>query len=246
MFGPSVTKTAGSSNRVVYVIDSGIADHADLNMHPTFPRVNVACGSGGDCDTVGSASDRAQYPLVGCYGHATHVAGIIGASANSAGTVGVYAGVKMRSVSVVGATDDYRYGAGSPLGVVPPTLQDPDHNTMGWCGNLKPNTATIGYAFDWIYNRILFDEAGVGIVNMSINTGAMGFHKDIFGVYTTEANNPRINRLTTPATVPIGFGFDRNYPGAFFAQSAGNQFIDACRNCDGGGQVSNACPCAQG
>jgi hypothetical protein len=96
-----IVRSAGNSSRVVYVVDSGVAEHTDLNMHANFPRVNVACGAGGDCDTVGSAGDRAQFPVVGCYAHGTHVAGIIGAKDNASGTAGIYAGVKIRSVSEV-------------------------------------------------------------------------------------------------------------------------------------------------
>ena len=243
--GDGPVRNAGNSSRVVYVIDSGVADHVDFNMHPLFPRVNVACGNTGYCDTTGSASDQAQYPVVGCYAHATHVAGIIGAKENGVGTVGIYAGVKMRSVAVTRATDDYRYGAGSPLGATSPNPQDPNHVTTGWCANLTsgqsaPSSATIGYAFDWIYNRILSDNASVAIVNMSINTGAVGYAKDAFGVYTTEPNNPKIKRLATPAFD----GWGRYYAGAFIAQSAGNKFVNACRNCDGGGQYSASCLCS--
>jgi hypothetical protein len=241
-------RNAGNSPVVVYVVDSGVADHTDLNMHPTFPRVNVACGSGGNCDTVGTAADRAQYPVVGCYAHATHVAGIIGARDNNAGTVGIYAGVKLRSVSVVKASGSSTRGAGSPLGSASPAT--------GWCANLalaqsnptptmldpSPTAASVGYAFDWIYNRILFESTGVAIVNLSINPGAVGFYRSQAGVYTAEPNNAKIKRLATPGFV--GFQY---YAGAFVAQSAGNTSLNACRNCDStvpGFNTSYACLCS--
>ncbi len=248
VFGPGVTHAAGSSSLVVYLIDSGVADHTDLNMHPVYPRVNVACGSTGDCDTVGTAAEQAQYSVVGCYAHATHVAGIIGAKENEAGTVGVYSGVTLRSVSVIKASAPYTEGVGSPIGG--------NVNSKGWCANLSlkdsqpppapdviypPTSATIGFALDWIYNRILFDNVGVGIVNMSINPGGVGYAKNSVGVFTPEPNNPKMKKLATPAF----YGLGQYYSGAFIAQSAGNDAQNACRHCGGTGTVYDLCQCNQ-
>ncbi len=201
-------------------------------MHPVFPRVNVACGATGDCDTAGTAAEQAQYPVVGCYAHATHVAGIIGAKENGAGTVGVYAGVRLRSVSVVKASAPYTHGTGSPLGG--------NSASSGWCANLSVQASTpyfdsanVGYALDWMYNRILFDNVGVGIVNMSLNTGAVGLFKEVGGSMTPEANHLKLKKLATPAFLSP-FGFGQYYAAAFVAQSAGNFRRDLCLHCGSG------------
>ena len=89
---------SGSTERKIYIIDSGVADHDDL---PAMTRLNVACGSSGNCN----ATDSYTYPLVGCYAHATHIAGIIGANANDKTSRGVYAGFpNMVSLSVMKRT----------------------------------------------------------------------------------------------------------------------------------------------
>lgn len=66
----------------VYVIDTGIAEHRDLN---TVQRVNFAGG-----------------PLTDCNGHGTHVAGIVGARDNAVDSVGVAPGVRLVSVKALG------------------------------------------------------------------------------------------------------------------------------------------------
>ena len=87
-----------SNNRKVYIIDSGVAEHYDLNIN-NAARLNVACGAY-NCN----AGNPNMYPVVGCYAHATHVAGIIGADANSMGSRGVYARANMVSLSVLSRT----------------------------------------------------------------------------------------------------------------------------------------------
>lgn len=66
----------------VYVIDTGISDHRDLNV---VQRVNFAGGISGDCN-----------------GHGTHVAGIVGARDNGVDTVGVAPGVRLVGVKALG------------------------------------------------------------------------------------------------------------------------------------------------
>ncbi len=74
---------AGSSNgtAAVYVLDSGVEPHVDL---PGLIRTSALPGIN----------------LSGCYPHATHVAGIIGAADNGTGVVGVFPGVKIQSIAV--------------------------------------------------------------------------------------------------------------------------------------------------
>ncbi len=66
----------------VYVIDTGISDHRDLNV---VRRVNFAGGVMTDCN-----------------GHGTHVAGIVGARDNAVDSVGVAPGVRLVSVKALG------------------------------------------------------------------------------------------------------------------------------------------------
>lgn len=66
----------------IYVIDTGISDHRDLNV---VQRVNFAGGVAGDCN-----------------GHGTHVAGIAGARDNNVDTVGVAPGVRLVGVKALG------------------------------------------------------------------------------------------------------------------------------------------------
>jgi hypothetical protein len=68
------------TNRPIFIVDSGVAYHDDLTT--VSERVNVACanGSAGACHT---GLDSVQFPEVGCYPHATHVAGIIGSTGNN-------------------------------------------------------------------------------------------------------------------------------------------------------------------
>ncbi|SNT23340.1 Peptidase inhibitor I9 [Noviherbaspirillum humi] len=65
----------------VYVVDSGIATHQDLNL---VKHVNFAGGSNTDCN-----------------GHGTHVAGTIGAADNAVDVVGVAPGVRLIGVKVL-------------------------------------------------------------------------------------------------------------------------------------------------
>lgn len=77
----------------VYVIDTGIADHSDLN---STQAVNFAGGPNKDCN-----------------GHGTHVAGTIGAIDNTTDVVGVAPGVSLIGVKVLGCS-----GGGTTSGVI--------------------------------------------------------------------------------------------------------------------------------
>ena len=204
---------AGSSDRLVYVIDAGIANHADLNV---YKRTNVACGTGAENCSDGTSTD--QYPEVGCYPHATHVAGIIGAKYGNATTnIGVYAGVKLVSVGV-------QYADGPNVGICAASspLEVPG----------RPTVSTIGYALDWIRKSTLLRVSTLGdtrvpIVSMSINSGRIGY--DYLGA--AEANRSKLLRMVNPeqsVCAPVGSWENKvcalvDYPGAFFVQSAGNQ-----------------------
>ena len=94
--------TAGSTDVVVGVLDSGIdPDHPDLATH-VDPTDSVNCTDGGRLDT----SATGWQPTTS--DHGTHVAGTIAAAHNGVGIVGVAPGVKMASVKVVN-DDGYIY-----------------------------------------------------------------------------------------------------------------------------------------
>ena len=136
--------------RKIYIIDSGVAYHDDL---PEMTRLNVACGSSGNCN----ATDPSTYPLVGCYAHSTHVAGIIGAIADNGKTMrGAYAGFPgMVSLAVTHRTGGLDCADSSvPI--------DP-----------QAESSNIGYALDYIAFDATQNNPSqlVQIASMSIHTG---------------------------------------------------------------------------
>jgi subtilisin family serine protease len=81
------------SNVNVYIIDTGIATHADLNR---VGHVNFAGGQNTDC-----------------HGHGTHVAGTVAARDNTSNVVGVAPGAPLTGVKVLSCS-----GSGSTSGVI--------------------------------------------------------------------------------------------------------------------------------
>jgi subtilisin family serine protease len=207
------TVLAGSG-RKVYIIDSGVADHNDLSS--VSQRVNVNCGTGGDCSGVAVYSSvvappyLGAYPTVGCYAHATHIAGIVGASPNGmAPRTGVYAGVNMVSIALASTKGAY-------------------NNAWIPCadGSL---VSSVGFAFDFIaaQNQPTGILGGItNIATMSINGGKLGFAGG-----AVETNRTKLLTMVNPATVwryRQGLWEQWYYPGIFFTQSAGNQNRNAC------------------
>jgi hypothetical protein len=90
---------SGGSVRA-YVLDGGVGYHNDLP--------NVISRLSADPST------SSPVPAVGCYPHATHVAGIISAPRNNTGVVGVDSWVPVVSVSVSNtANTTFNCGTGS-------------------------------------------------------------------------------------------------------------------------------------
>ena len=81
------------ANVNVYIIDTGVAAHADLNR---VQHVNFAGGKNDDC-----------------HGHGTHVAGTAAARDNTSAVVGVAPGAPLTGVKVLGCN-----GSGSTSGVI--------------------------------------------------------------------------------------------------------------------------------
>jgi subtilisin family serine protease len=93
----SSTKAGDGSGDVtnvnVYIIDTGIATHSDLNL---VKNVNFAGGKNTDCN-----------------GHGTHVAGTVAAKDNLSDVVGVSPGALLTGVKVLGCS-----GSGTTSGVI--------------------------------------------------------------------------------------------------------------------------------
>ena len=124
MGGPDLSPTGWPT---VYVLDAGVGPHTDLAISErvaTNPVLNA----------------------VGCYPHATHVAGIVAAQWNYKGSVGVRPSTNVVSVALTGSP--------SPQG--------------SSCSREDLNDNNLLLGFDLIYNRIMTSRR-VGIVNISIN-----------------------------------------------------------------------------
>jgi len=119
-----------NNTRRVYIIDIGVGDHEDLTN--VITRVNASSG----------------ISLVGCYPHATHVAGIIGAAYGNKGVAGVNAGAKLISVSALNT-----------------------NSSQASCAEYRPiEDAALGSAMDWVkWDIVLNGASQTGIVNISIN-----------------------------------------------------------------------------
>lgn len=119
---------AGSSNggATVYVLDYGVELHPDL---PGLSAANQLSAMPGIIPT-------------GCYPHATHVAGIIGAADNNTGVVGVLPGVKLVSIAL-GTTN------------------------LGSCSDIA-TTSSLIQGLEIIYEQIQANQK-VAIVNLSFN-----------------------------------------------------------------------------
>lgn len=177
----------------VYVLDAGVGYHADLGgfnssqvqrFNPNF-----------------YTSNHVKYPAnpVGCYAHATHVAGIIGAQTNGIGTKGINPGVPIVSVG---------------------TRTAPNGNPNLCSGGDTIDSYVIA-GMDLIMQKIATSTSGKpGIVNISMNN-SMGLYK-----YGQTLGN-KLFVLAQPGLKYIN-GQLTAYSGAFVAQSAGNNYQDAC------------------
>ena len=178
--------SAGSSNgtATVYVLDTGVEMHADLPGLAATDRLSALPGIN----------------PTGCYAHATHVAGIIGAADNGSGTVGVLPGVRIVSIALGDTNSD--------------TVPCPQGSTVGFGSHGNPASA-FTQGLEKIYQRVLQSNA-VGIANMSFNGGG--------GLFSSTGTIGLKMRAVATPTWEDGVG----YKGVFIAQAAGNNFSDAC------------------
>jgi hypothetical protein len=133
-------KTSNGTVRV-YIVDGGVAKHEDLGG--VITRVNASC------NPPGVHTACTAYNAVGCYAHATHVAGIIGATAgNGKGVAGVDAGAKMISVNIN-------------------NLNSSSNN----CTLLAISDSTIASGLDWaMWDLIANGGLKTGVINLSVNS----------------------------------------------------------------------------
>lgn len=124
------TTASFASGPRVYVIDSSMTLHPDLNVVHRFH--------------AGSPTGLIEP----CYGHGTHVAGIIGAQVNGVGTQGVAPSAPIVSISVAFPFDQCT-------------------------GSTSADTAAIANALEWVAGDVM-TRGQVGIVNISINGLAFG------------------------------------------------------------------------
>lgn len=139
----AVNGKSSNGGTVVYLLDAGAGYHVDLSDNIT--RVNPACYDPAN----GQYSFNCNLPVVGCYPHATALAGIVAAkAANGLGVQGVNPGVPIVAV----ATSTFTYG---------------NQN----CVQNGANSATIAAGLDWIRNDIYSrNRWKPGIVNISLNS----------------------------------------------------------------------------
>ena len=177
---------AGSSNgsATVYVLDTGVEMHADLPGLAAADRLSALPGIN----------------PTGCYAHATHVAGIIGAADNGYGVVGVLPGVRIISIAL-GDTNST-------------TSPCPVGSTVTY-GSHNQTASALIQGLEIIYQRILLSQK-VAIANLSFNLDG--------GTFASGGTVGLKMQVTATPSAYEGVA----YKGAFIAQSAGNRLTDAC------------------
>ncbi|MEY4000540.1 MAG: hypothetical protein RLZZ626_895 [Actinomycetota bacterium] len=177
--------TMGSPNVVVAVLDSGITKHPDLDSQVVAGYDFVSDpsssndGDGWDADPSDPGDYSVAYPTSSWHG--THVAGIIAASANKIGVIGVAPFVKVQAVRVLGSqggqTSDIiaalHWAAGIHVRGVPdnPTPAKVVNMSMGTDSYQNCDTATALAVQDLL-------EVGVTML-----TAAGNYATDAFGSY---------------------------------------------------------------
>jgi Subtilase family len=188
------SRAVPAATSAVHIIDSGVGYHDDLPN--VLSRENASCGSTGTCSA----------PVVGCYAHATAVAGVVSATlGNNKTGAGVYAGAAIRSYAV------------ENVSASPPLAN---------CAAGGLTSSTVGYAIDRVRHATLSNlSPGVAqVVNISINPAGAGWIRQSNGTYIADANHYKIINLTSRSRL------DRQLwqRGALVVQSAGNQSANVC------------------
>jgi Subtilase family len=210
----------------VHVIDAGTESHPDLDTYRNNAN-NYYYGP----------SQNYRNP-VGCYPHATHVAGIIGAKKNGFGAVGMVPNVTIYSHSTNETNIVWWEGNGGrgpgyydrldP--VLPPNVFPIEGQCSGaslflnWVGGGVTTTPSISQAsmiaaLDHVFYHTIYD--GTGVVNISLN-GPNFYNSDLpVGVAMQSVATPRFHNYWA-------LGGSIYYRGSLVVQSAGNNNSNIC------------------
>ena len=154
-----------------YVIDTGIAAHADLNLvaHKSF----VNDGKNTDC-----------------HGHGTHVAGTIGARDNAADVVGVAPGIALTGVKVMGCTGSgYISGVIAGLDWVRLNAVKPAvaNLSFGGAASTSLDNAVINLANSGVFVAIAAGNSGVNVCTVSPARAGAGTDNGVMTVSATDS-----------------------------------------------------------
>src|SRR5262249_28041459 len=133
----AVTNTSVSTNgrALVYVVDTGVGKHEDLNVIEWVNAVNptgALCGTRAGIAGLPACTTTIMPKVVGCYSHSTGVAGIIGAKLNGLGVKGVLPNANIVSVSVL----------------------DPASGGASCLTQTSPTATNVKTALEWVFNDI--------------------------------------------------------------------------------------------
>lgn len=211
---PSVT-TNTNSEVLVYVIDQGVGQHVELNV---VERLNINNPSTWICGTragVGiTPCTSAMLPnVVGCYTHATAVAGVIGAKANGAGIQGIFPNAKIVSIAL------------------PPTAS-------GTCVRGGVSDAMAVQAFDWVYQDISTSPDLTGgkpsVVNFSVNSTGQAVVNSVMRKVATRVGSYRGAFVTQSAgngfTNAVGVAYAVGVPGNAASSTDGIMVVGGLNN----------------
>lgn len=139
---------AGNARRgLVYVVDVGVGQHEDLNVVEWINTNNPTAYHCGSRPAIACTPAIMPY-VVGCYSHATAVAGVIGAKTNGVGVEGVAPTVRIVSVS----------------------FTSPNLNTTDGCNRVDLVASKVQAALNWIKADITANPSSdLSVVNISAN-----------------------------------------------------------------------------
>jgi subtilisin family serine protease len=205
----------------VYVIDTGVESHPDLNVR-SF--VNFANGPSKDCN-----------------GHGTHVAGTIAAINNAEGVVGVAAGAPVHAVKVLGCS-----GSGSWTGVisgidwvtanaVKPAVAN---MSLGGSVNKAVDDAVTRSAASGVFYSVAAGNDGANACNQSPARAGAGTNNGIATVAATDSNDNEASWSNYGSCVDIwapGVSIYSTYKGGGYATLSGTSM--ASPHVGGGGAL---------
>lgn len=169
---------------IAYVLDGGVGHHVDLGAA-----------------VVDRQSAVNEVSPVGCYPHATHVAGIIAAARNGTGVIGVATGARIVSISIATRNLPPQNVCGDNV----PEFSDTDPDYVHEAYDEASFLAGLQKVRADMTARWLQGDKRTGILNLSLNAE----------FFASASIRQEIYAMTVPAT---------NYAGVFVVQSAGNYY----------------------